>query len=133
MIGRELPHTLFFMNTKKAAGICVDDAGVIGIAREYMNSKQVTEWDIYNTILHELTHAAVGCQNGHNEIWHAAFKLLGGDGEICSQKPIDDDFYKYTIFCEHGCKWNRERLRQKFWKDKCCADHKSPLNIIKRN
>jgi hypothetical protein len=134
MFGYNVNCSLFFMNTKKAAGLCIPTPiNTIAISREYMNSKQVSEYDIYNTLLHELTHAAVGCHHGHNEVWQKSFKLLGGDGERCSRKCIDDDFYKYTIFCTNGCKWNRERLRENFWKDKCCDHHKLPLHIIKRN
>lgn len=134
MIGRNVTYSLFFMNTKKAAGICIPmPTEVIGISREYMNSKQVGEYDIYNTLLHELAHAIVGCHQGHNEIWQQAFKLLGGDGNVYSRKCIDDEFYKYTIFCTGGCKINRERLRENIWKDKCCQHHKLPLHIIKRN
>jgi len=134
MIGRNLNHSLYFMNSKKAAGICFPPpTESIVISREYMNSKQVNEYDIYNTLLHELTHAAVGCHHGHNEVWQKSFRLLGGDGKRCASKRIDDEFYKYTIFCANGCKWNRERLHEKVWSAKYCKYHKSPLIIIKRN
>lgn len=134
MIGHKIDYTLVFMNSKKAAGLCVSaPINTIAISREYMNSNQVDEYDIYNTLLHELTHAAVGCHHKHDEVWQKSFKILGGDGEIRSSKSIDDVFYKYTIFCSNGCKWNRERLRENFWKDKSCQHHMLPLHIIKRN
>lgn len=128
-----LSHNLCFMNSKRAAGICISaPANVIAIAREYMNSDQVTEYDIYNTLLHELAHAIVGCDQGHNEFWKKTFIILGGDGNKHSSKGIDDVFYKYTIFCKEGCKANRDRLHQKTWRDKYCTKHRLPLHIIKR-
>lgn len=57
--------------------------------------------EIENTVAHEAAHAIIsyktGTKHGHDAMWKALHKKLGGDGERCSSTPRVNA--KYTVIC----------------------------------
>ena len=49
------------------------------------------EFGVYDTILHEVAHALVGPNHGHDEEWKAKAKELGCRPEQCSEFSLDPD------------------------------------------
>ena len=67
--------------------------------------------DIIDTILHEIAHAIVGPNHGHDEIWKAAARRIGCTAKRCHQ--VDHTPPRWRGQCECGQKWKRQRLSQR--------------------
>jgi predicted SprT family Zn-dependent metalloprotease len=90
-----------FDNAKRRAGMC--DGGAKRISLSKHITKLNSEREVINTILHEIAHALVGCQHGHNTQWKNMCIKIGARPERCftsDQKILPD--YKYTADCG-GC------------------------------
>lgn len=129
---KTMTHTLVFMNNIKAAGLCFPSpCTIIAISREFINSSSVSDYDIMDTILHELTHAYVGCYHGHDQVWQKANLLLGGSGKVYCCDFTENEHYKYILKCNNGCIARRHRLRKSFWDNRLCDHHQLKINVIK--
>jgi hypothetical protein len=63
----------------RRAGQCVYDDRTV-----YLSSKVVTLWtldQVDTVLLHEIAHALVGPNHGHDKIWQAKCLEIGGDGK----------------------------------------------------
>lgn len=67
--------------------------------------------DIIDTILHEIAHAIVGPNHGHDEIWKTAARRIGCTAKRCHQ--VDHTPPRWRGRCECGQKWKRQRLSQR--------------------
>jgi predicted SprT family Zn-dependent metalloprotease len=70
---------------------------------------------VLNTILHEIAHALVGSNHGHDDAWRTLAISIGCDGERCSEIAVKAQ-PKYTIACK-SCdqiKANLYRLTRKY-------------------
>jgi predicted SprT family Zn-dependent metalloprotease len=57
---------------------------------------------VRNTILHEIAHAIVGVQHGHNIIWKTMAQRIGADGKRCStDMGALAKVSKYKVVCMH--------------------------------
>ena len=73
----------FAWNNKRTAfGTCRFSNRTIELSSELTPLRPKDE--TINTILHEIAHALVGANNGHNHIWRRKFIEMGGNGERCS-------------------------------------------------
>lgn len=64
-----------FRNHFNALGTCSVDGERITLLLEYAINNDLSE--IEQTILHEIAHALVGCEHGHNIIWQEQAKKMG--------------------------------------------------------
>jgi predicted SprT family Zn-dependent metalloprotease len=73
---------------KRRAGVCRFDQRVIGLSAPI--TRVHSEAEVRDTILHEIAHALVGRQHGHDRIWQATARRIGSSGQRCvdSESPV---------------------------------------------
>ncbi|MGZ4457841.1 MAG: SprT-like domain-containing protein [Nocardioidaceae bacterium] len=70
-----------FDNAKRRAGVCRHGRRTIGLSMALTRLHPAAE--VRETILHEIAHALVGAQHGHDAVWVAKAREIGGKGERC--------------------------------------------------
>ena len=95
-------------NAKVRAGGCFFKEKKISFSRNFIKNSNDTE--IYDTILHEIAHALVGPNNGHNIKWKNMAKKLGCSAKRCHSLIFSD--YKWIRYCENFC-WEQKTHRRK--------------------
>jgi hypothetical protein len=73
--------TLVFDNAKTRAGVCRHERRQIGLSQPL--TRLHADEEVRDTILHEIAHALVGPEHGHDGVWHAKARALGSTGERC--------------------------------------------------
>jgi predicted SprT family Zn-dependent metalloprotease len=68
-------------NAKLRAGICRYADRTIGLSAPL--TAVHSEEDVRDTILHEIAHALLGPEHGHDAAWQARARAIGGSGERC--------------------------------------------------
>jgi predicted SprT family Zn-dependent metalloprotease len=105
--------------TKQQVGVCNHHTKKIGFSLYYLEKSSDAE--IRDTILHEIAHALVGSNHGHDATWRAKCieigarpKRLAGEDAVTTAKP------NYVMICP-SCdrKWYRYRMRQRNYGGKC--------------
>ena len=71
---------------------------------------QASDNEITDTILHEIAHALVGPNHGHDQVWVAKAKEIGCSGERCHDKRFTEP--KYIMTCP-SCAWFAGRDRRR--------------------
>ena len=66
---------------KRRAGVCRFAERVIGISAPL--ARVHSEDEVRDTVLHEIAHALVGPEHGHDAVWRAAAVRLGSSGRRC--------------------------------------------------
>lgn len=66
---------LYFLMHSSAKGICYNSGERISLQIKFSINEDIEE--IRNTILHEIAHALVGNENGHNLVWKKKANELG--------------------------------------------------------
>lgn len=72
---------LVFDNAKTRAGVCRPARREIGLSR--VLTQLHDEADVRDTILHEIAHALVGPEHGHDAVWREAALRIGCSGQRC--------------------------------------------------
>lgn len=62
------------------AGQCRYASRVIAISTKW--AEHISDEEVRNTILHEISHAIVGYSAKHNSTWKAHHRSIGGDGSV---------------------------------------------------
>ena len=72
---------------KTRAGVCRFGTRQIGLSRPL--TELHSEDEVRDTILHEIAHALVGPEHGHDRVWRAKARAIGSSGERClsSESP----------------------------------------------
>lgn len=73
--------------------------------------------DIVDTILHEIAHAIVGPNHGHDDTWKTAARRIGCTAKRCHQ--VDHTPPLWRGKCECGRKWKRQRLSRRARTGQC--------------
>lgn len=66
-------------------GRCSHRKKLITLSVHFIKAKKTTQEDITDTILHEIAHALVGGQHGHNDVWKRKCIEIGAKPERCGQ------------------------------------------------
>jgi len=104
-----LEHWSFqFDHATKRAGCCNYRHRVISLAYAYARS--ATDEAIEDTILHEIAHALVGKDHGHNAVWRAQARAIGCSGARCHDVQFTPP--RYIVTCEQAC-WVTTAERRK--------------------
>jgi hypothetical protein len=93
-------------------GLCSHRLKVISLGRHatLVNSEE----QVQLTILHEIAHALVGGQHGHDEVWRAKAIELGHSGERCGNITVKAPG-KASILCKHCMStWNIYRITKNY-------------------
>ena len=98
-----------FDNAKSRVGVCKHSRKVIGISKVFLPF--LTEEGVQDTILHEIAHALVGFEHGHDSVWKRKAIELGALPNTCIVKSHYADYEgfrkamvsssKYTVRCNH--------------------------------
>lgn len=84
-----------------------------------------------DTITHEIAHALVGPAHGHDAVWVAAHRRLGGSGERCF--AYNDTASPWVGTCAHGRETARYRAPKRLEGWRCrCSSGSSPVVWTKR-
>ena len=74
-----------FDNARARFGVCRPSRRQIGLSRHLTSLSE--EDEVRNTILHEIAHALVGSEHGHDEVWRAKALAIGCDGKRTDDLP----------------------------------------------
>lgn len=97
-----------FSITERSVGRCRHRDKTIEFSTHYLSSPAHV---IYNTLLHEVSHAIVGPGHGHDKTWQKVARQLGCSGTRCETEAVSTLDMRYTIECIRcGNKWRRNRL-----------------------
>jgi predicted SprT family Zn-dependent metalloprotease len=89
-----------FDNAKRRLGLCSYSNRTISLSKHLTLLNELPR--VKNTILHEIAHALVGCNNGHNWIWRQKAIEIGCDGNRCANVKTTDLVRtkgNYTAIC----------------------------------
>lgn len=110
--------TFGFHNKKTIGGNCYGVKKHIALSRHYVTNTKVTDSQIVDTILHEIAHALVGREHGHDEVWRQKAKEIGSLGERCLAARFTQE--QWIVYCPCGrVHVGRHRVQKRLLK-KCC-------------
>jgi predicted SprT family Zn-dependent metalloprotease len=98
--------TFQFNRNKRRLGVCKQDDKRIELSEHYVlrNDRQ----HVLDTILHEIAHAIVGTEHGHDDIWKDMCARIGSTPSSCSSTAnMPDGYWQarcpgcYTVFTRH--------------------------------
>ena len=113
-LGRELldqhgltAWTLVLDRAKRRAGVCRHACREIGLSAPL--AALHPEAEVRDTLLHEIAHALVGPQHGHDEVWRAAALRIGCTGRRCTDPQLPGVAGDWVGSCPAGHRVTRHR------------------------
>ena len=110
----------------------------IKLSKYYIVSSSVSDTDIMNTILNEISKALVSGKfstiRDFNKAWKMKCKEIGGTPKPVCDPFVDREYYPFHLKCKEGCFVGRMRMNKKeFEKEGCyeCVKHSHPLKAEK--
>lgn len=113
-----------FDNARRRFGFCRHHILTIQISRPLA---EVNSWEtIRETVLHEIAHALVGPQHGHDGVWRAMAVRVGTSPDRCYDTndvtPVDGAWLAFCPAC--GRRATRHRQPKRRWACvNCCRAH----------
>ncbi|MGL4175333.1 MAG: SprT-like domain-containing protein [Dermatophilaceae bacterium] len=92
---------------KTRAGVCRPGRRQIGLSRPI--TELHSEEEVRDTILHEIAHALVGPQHGHDAVWRAKAREIGSTGERCLPADALRPLGEWVGRCPAGHEKRRHR------------------------
>ena len=96
-------------DARARGGLCSSYDQIISISKQFCLN--ANDEEIMDTLLHEIAHALVGADQGHNKIWRAKALEIGCSGERTLQRRITKP--RYVISCE-TCGWGQTRHKRQY-------------------
>lgn len=91
----------FGWNTrKKGCGLCIHTRREIQLSAHYVAMNP--EDNVRDTILHEIAHALVGGNHGHDRVWRAKAISIGCSGERCADESTEMPEGSWQPVCHKG-------------------------------
>lgn len=107
-----------FDRAKRRLGCCRHSLKKITLSKEYVLLND--EKRVRNTILHEIAHALVGCNHGHDVVWQQKAISIGCDGKRLASNVVSPKA-KYVATCPIcGTKIYRNRKTKKIFACRHC-------------
>lgn len=100
-----------FDNAKTRAGVCRPNRKQLGLSRPLTRLHDGDE--VRDTILHEIAHALVGAQHGHDAIWRAKALEIGCSGSRCISSMNGAVPADWVGTCPAGHRVTRHRRPQR--------------------
>lgn len=104
-----------FHNKKRALGSCNGSRRIIYLSTTFI--PQMDEDDVKDVVLHEIAHALVGCNHGHDWTWQRKALEIGCNGERTNKKNFHVDA-KYVAIC--NCCGHRHVAHKRIKRDSWC-------------
>lgn len=113
-----------FDRAKRRAGCCFYNTKTVSLSYYLVEQNNFIVTDnVKNILLHEIAHALVGPNHGHDDIWRKKALEIGCDGMRCHSMKFAMAAFVYS--CECGkCQLNRHR---RLTRDLICRECKSLL------
>ncbi len=96
---------------KTRAGVCRFGKRQIGLSRPL--TELHSEEEVRDTILHEIAHALVGPEHGHDRVWRAKARAIGSSGERCVSLDAPRVVGDWVGTCPAGHTSTRHRAPQR--------------------
>lgn len=97
-----------FDNANRRGGLCSHSDKIISVSEQYCLHAQDDE--IIDTILHEIAHALVGPEHGHDNVWYSKAKEIGCSGNRTHSTVFTTP--NYIMRCEI-CGWFTSRHKRR--------------------
>jgi predicted SprT family Zn-dependent metalloprotease len=135
MMGRSLMNRhglddwrLVFDNAVRRAGVCRPGRREIGLSR--VLTELHGEGEVHETVLHEIAHALVGAEHGHDAIWRARAAEIGCSGERCVSATAPRPDAPWTGTCPAGHEVSRYRQPVRVQACGRCSKRFDPSTLI---
>jgi predicted SprT family Zn-dependent metalloprotease len=113
-------------------GVCKHSRKVIAFSQ---NFDHIGREEIEDTIRHEIAHALVGPNHGHDDVWRRKCVEVGAKPERCAPTGTKSQAqYNYVIKCP-GCnrKWYRYRMKRRNFGATCsCGTTVEIFKIVRK-
>lgn len=124
-----------FNRNVRRAGVCRyptrTKPGRIELSRHFV--EQNAEPEILDTILHEIAHALVGPEHGHDEVWKAKCREIGAKPERCYSGGVAMPKGRWRATCPSCSKaFDRHRRPKRLagWHCKACGVEKGTFHWL---
>jgi SprT protein len=116
---------------KRTVGWCRHHRKVIQYSLYFVHKTDMDE--IRDTLLHEIAHALVGANHGHNHVWKSKCREIGARPErLANEESKTTAVYNYKLLCDNcGKEYYRYRLRRATLYCSRC-DSTEPLRKFRR-
>ena len=119
---------LVFDNAKTRAGVCRPGRREIGLSRALTGL--YAETAVRDTILHEIAHALVGAQHGHDAVWRARAQAIGCTGARCVPESAARVDAPWAGACPEGHEFQRHRRPTRVMSCSRCSPRFSAVTLI---
>lgn len=114
LIAKHLPDEGWRMewnNAPSTAGMCKYSTKTLVFSRPI--ARLVDREEFIDTVTHEIAHAMVGPDHGHDKVWRNQHIAIGGTGaRVWSDPHIAASLSKWEITCStYGCRFKAHRNR----------------------
>jgi predicted SprT family Zn-dependent metalloprotease len=99
--------SVVFDGAKRRAGICRYESRVIGLSAPL--ARLHCRQEVRDTVLHEIAHALVGARHGHDAVWAAQARAIGGTAERCLPQDAPAVAAPWLGVCPAGHTQERHR------------------------
>ena len=117
-------------NSPSRAGACLYNKRVLTFSKHFLTNIDIPFDGIKTIVLHEVAHALVGAQHGHDGVWRAKAIEIGSDGatyhQYCFYPP------KAILSCPCGTvfkKMFKTSKKMEMWKNVCCQACESKVVV----
>ena len=118
-----------FDNAKRRFGGCNYTWKKITLSKHLVQLND--EFQVKDTILHEIAHALVGHKHGHDSYWRMKAREIGCNGERCYSSDLPKPTPNYIGTCPNGHEFKRLRLSLSTRKGSCTkCDKKYNPNFL---
>lgn len=117
-----------FDNAKTRAGVCRPGRREIGLSRAI--TALHSEAEVRDTVLHEIAHALVGAEHGHDAVWRAKAREIGCTGERCVPLTAARPPAPWVGTCPAGHSVSRHRRPTRVMTCAQCSRTFDPRHLI---
>lgn len=114
---------------KTRAGICRADHRQIGLSR--VLTRLHSEAEVRDTVLHEIAHALVGVEHGHDAVWRARARAIGCSGARCLPVSAELPPGRWRAVCPAGHETTRHRRPLRVASCGACSRTFDPAAVLR--
>ncbi len=116
-------------NARTRAGVCRPGRREIGLSRILTGLH--TEAEVRDTVLHEIAHALVGAEHGHDAVWRATALSIGCSGTRCVPETAARPDAPWKGTCPAGHVVSRFRRPSRVMSCRRCAPSFDPTALLR--
>jgi hypothetical protein len=120
--------SITFDNAKRRAGVCRHGPRVIGLSAPL--TRLLSPDDVRETLLHEIAHAVVGADRGHDSVWVAQARAIGSTAQRCLAEDAPQVTAPWLGVCPAGHTQERHRRPERVQACGRCSSTFSPEHLF---